>query len=198
VRRLARPGGNVTGVFLDQAELSGKSLELLREAVPALTRVAVVRDGATPADQIKAIEAAARTLTMTLQVLEIGHVQEIDGAFARAASHHAQAVVILSSPLVSRHSAELAAAAGATRLPTISMFRENVEAGCLIGYGPSLADAWRRPGVFAGKIPKGATVADLPVERPDRFEFVVNLKTARTLRMTIPSSLLLRADQVIE
>jgi putative ABC transport system substrate-binding protein len=198
VTSLARPGGNVTGVFLDQAELSGKWLDLIREAVPGLSRVAVLRDAATPLHQLHAIQAAAKKLAVNPQTLEIRRVQEIEGAFARAASSRAQAVVMLSSPLVSRHGAELAAAATARRLPTISMFRENVAAGCLMGYGPSLADAWRRLGSFAGRVLKGAKAAEMPVERPDRFEFVVNLKTAKTLGLTLPPSLLLRADQTIE
>ena len=198
VTSLAHPGGNVTGVFLDQAELSGKWLELLREAVPGLSRVAVLRDAATPLHQLNAIEAAAKKLAVNLRTFEIRRVQDIEGAFARAVNSRAQAMVILSSPLVSRHSAELAAAATARRLPTMSMFRENVTAGCLMAYGPSLADAWRRLGLFAGRLLNGAKAADMPVERPDRFDFVVNMKTARTLGLTVPPSLLIRAEQVIE
>jgi len=194
----ARPGGNITGVFLDQAGLSGKWLELLKEAVPKLARVAVVWDTSTPQHQLNAIKMAAKTLALTVDTLELRGPNDLEGVFRAAARSHAQGVVILSSPLTSRRGRELAAASLAKRLPTISMFRENVTAGCLMSYGPSLADGYRHLGSLAGRILKGAKPADLPIEQPNKFDLLINLKTAKALGLTIPPSVLGRADQVIE
>jgi len=194
----ARPGGNITGVFLDQAGLSGKWLALLKEAVPKLVRVAVLWDAATPPHQLSAIKVAARTLALKEDTLEVREPHDVEGAFGAAARMRAQGVVILSSPFVSRHGAELAAAAVAKRLPTISMFRENATAGCLMSYGPILAAGYRRLGSLAGRVLKGAKPADLPIEQPTKFELVINLKTAKALGLTIPPSLPARADEVIQ
>ena len=194
----ARPGGSVTGVFLDQAQLSGKWLELLKEAVPRLTRVAVLWDAATPPYQLHAIKDAAKILALKVDALEVRTLSDLKTAFDTAARLRAQSVVLLSSPLVSRHGIELAAYAMAKRLPTISLFRENATAGCLLSYGPSLADGYRRLGALAGKILHGAKPSDLPIEQPTKFELVINLKTAKALGLTIPQSVLGRADQVIE
>jgi len=198
VASIARPGGNVTGTFLDQAELSGKWLELLKETTPKLARVAVAWDSSTPPYQLNAIKASAQSVGVDLLALTIKGLDDFDGAFAQASRSHAQAMVILSSPLVSRVGARLANLAARRHLPTISMFRENVTAGCLMAYGPSLVDGWRSLGSFAGRILKGTPPAELPIERPTRFELVVNLKTAKGLGLTIPPSLLQRADQAIE
>jgi putative ABC transport system substrate-binding protein len=194
----ARPGGNITGVFLDQAELSGKWLELLKEAVPKLGRVAVLWDAATPPHQLNAIKIAAKVLALKVDTLEVRRLNDFEDAFGAAARKRAQGVVILSSPLMSRRGAELAAPAIAKRLATISLFRENATGGCLMSYGPSLADAYRRLGSLAGRILKGAKPGDLPLEQPTKFELVINLKTAKALGLTIPQSILLRVDQVIE
>jgi len=194
----AKPGGNITGVFLDHAELSGKWLDLLKEAVPKLGRVAVLWDTSTPTHQLNAIKVAARVLALKIDTLEVRRLNDFDGAFGAAAKIRAQGVVILSSPLVSRHGPELAAPAIAKRLPTISLFREHATGGCLMSYGPSLADGYRRLGSLAGRILKGAKPADLPIEQPTKFELVINLKTAKALGLTIPPSLLARTDQVIE
>ena len=194
----ARPGGNITGVFLDQAELSGKWLELLKEAVPKLGRVAVLWDAATPPHQLNAIKIAAKVLALKVDTLEVRTLPDLKSAFDSAARLRAHGVVLLSSPLISRRGTELAAYAMAKHLPTISLFRENATAGCLMSYGPSLADGYRRLGALAGRILNGAKPADLPVEQPSKFELVINLKTAKALGLTIPQSVLLRADQVIE
>ena len=194
----AKPGGNITGVFLDHAELSGKWLDLLKEAVPKLGRVAVVWDTSTPTYQLNAIKVAAKVLALKIDTLEVRRLNDFEGAFGAAAKMRAQGVVILSSPLLSRHGPELAAAAIAKRLPTISLFREHATGGCLMSYGPSLADGYRRLGSLAGRILKGAKPADLPIEQPTKFELVINLKTAKALGLTIPPSLLARTDQVIE
>jgi putative tryptophan/tyrosine transport system substrate-binding protein len=198
VASLARPGGNMTGTFLDQAEISGKWLELLKTAIPKLSRVAVLWDSTTPSHQLKALTMGAPALTVTLQTLAVRGPEDLEGAFTAAARQHAQGVVILSSPLVLRSGARLADLAAAMRLPTISMFRQNALAGCLMSYGPSLTDRYRRIGSFAARILKGAKPADLPIERPMTFELVINLKTAKALGLAIPPAVLARADEVIQ
>ena len=195
---LARPGGNITGTFLDQAAISGKWLELLKTAISKLSRVAVLWDSTTPSHQLNALKMGAQTLAVTLQTLAVRVPEDFQGAFAAAARQHAQGMVMLSSPLVLRSGARLAGLAATTRLPTISMFRQNAVAGCLMSYGPSLTDRYRRIGSFAARILKGARPADLPIERPMTFELVINMKTAQALGLTIPQSILLRADEVIQ
>ena len=195
---LARPGGNVTGAFLDQAELSGKWLELVRESVPGLARVTAIHDAAAPADQSRALQVSATVLKVQVQTIEVRQLQDFQGAFTAAARNGAQAVVLLSSPLISRHGRALGDLAIAKRLPTISLFKENATEGCLMAYGPTLAEAYRIAGRLAGRVLKGSRPAEIPIERPTRFEFVVNLKTAKALGLAVPPSLLARADQVIE
>jgi putative ABC transport system substrate-binding protein len=194
----ARPGGNITGTFLDQAEISGKWLELLKAAIPKLSRVAVLWDSTTPSHQLKALTMGVRALAVTLQTLAVRGPEDFQGAFTAAARQHAQGVVMLSSPLVLRSGARLADLAATRRLPTVSMFRQNTLAGCLMSYGPRLADRYRRIGSFAARILNGAKPADLPIEQPTQFELVINLKTAKALGLTIPPSLLLRADEVVQ
>jgi putative ABC transport system substrate-binding protein len=140
----------------------------------------------------------APALAVTLQTLAVRGPEDFQGAFTAAARQHAQGVVMLSSPSVLRSGARLADLAATRRLPTISMFRQNAVAGCLMSYGPSLTDRYRRIGSFAARILKGARPADLPIERPMTFELVINLKTAKALGLTIPPSLLARADQIID
>jgi putative ABC transport system substrate-binding protein len=198
VASLARPGGNITGTFLDQAEISGKWLELLKTAIPKLSRVAVLWDSTTPSHQLKALKMGAPALAVTLQTLAVRGPEDFQGAFTAAARQHAQGVVMLSSPSVLRSGARLADLAATRRLPTISMFRQNAVAGCLMSYGPSLTDRYRRIGSFAARILEGARPTDLPIERPMTFELVINLKTAKALGLTIPQSVLARADEVIQ
>jgi ABC-type uncharacterized transport system substrate-binding protein len=198
VASFARPGGNITGTFLDQAELSGKWLELMKEIVPNLSRVAALWDATTPSDQLNALKTGARTLALMLQTFEVHTLEDLPQVFAAAARGHAQGMVLLSSPLVSRAGLQLAELAAANRLPTISMFRENATAGCFMSYGPSLADGYRLLGSFVGRILKGAKPADLPIDRPTKFELIINLKTAKALGLTIPPSVLARADEIIQ
>jgi putative ABC transport system substrate-binding protein len=195
---LARPGGNVTGAFLDQAELSGKWLELVREGVPGLSRIAAIHDATTPTDQSRALQLSANVLRVTVEMIEVRQLPDFEGAFAAAARNGAQAVVLLSSPLISRHGRALADLATAKKLPTISLFKENATAGCLMSYGPSLVETWRIAGHIAGRVLRGSRPFEIPIERPTRFEFVLNLKSAKALGLTIPPSLVLRADQVID
>jgi putative tryptophan/tyrosine transport system substrate-binding protein len=195
---LARPGGNVTGAFLDQAELSGKWLELVREVIPRLARITAIHDTSTPADQSRALQMSAKVFRVQVQTVEVSRLQDFEGAFAAAARNGAQAVVLLSSPLINRHGREIADLATPKRLPTMSLFRENAIEGCLMAYGPAIVEAFRIAGHLVGRVLKGSRPAEIPIERPTRFELIINLKTAKALGLTIPQTLLLRADQVIE
>jgi putative ABC transport system substrate-binding protein len=198
VRNLARPGGNVTGVFLDVPELSGKQLQLLRDIIPSVLRVAVLGDPVLNAPQFRATDLAASALAIQLQKVDVRTAADLDRALETAQHGNARAVILLSSPLVFVHRADIASLAAAKRLPAVSMFVEFAEAGGLMVYGPSLREAFRRCGGYVARILHGTRPADLPVERPEKFELVINLKTAKALGLTISPSLLQRADQVIE
>jgi len=197
-KSLARPGGNVTGIFLDLPELSAKQLQLIREIVPKLSRVALLGDPQDNAAQLRATERAAKTFGVEVQTFEGRTAAELDAGLEGASRIRAGAVLIFSSPIVFAHSTRIAAIARDKRLPTVSLFTEFAEAGGLLTYGPSIREAQRRCGVYVGKILSGAKPRELPIERPEKFELVINLKTAKALGLTIPPSLLLRADQVID
>ncbi len=201
IASLARPGGNVTGLsFSVGMDTFGKGLELLREAVPKVRRVAVLSNPANPAHAlaINNVKVAARSLRVQLQLVEARGPNEFDGAFAVMAKERVAAVLVLADSVFVFQRARLADLAARNRLPSMHGNRENVEAGGLMSYGPTNVDALRRAASFVDKIFKGAKPADLPVEQPTKFELVINLKTAKALGLTIPQSLLLRADQVIE
>ena len=198
VRNLAQPGGNITGVFLDLPELSGKQLQFLKEVIRPISRVAIFGDPMLNAPQFQATEAAAQALGIQPQRLEVRGSKEIDTALDAASRGKANAVILLSSPLVFHHRTELGALAAKRRLPAVSMFVEFAEAGGLLAYGPSLREAFRRAGGFVARILQGAKPAEMPVERPTKFELVINRKTARALGLTLPPSLVSRADRVIE
>ena len=198
VRSLAQPGGNITGVFLDLPELSGKQLQLLKEIIRSISRVAILGDQVLNRPQFQATEVAARSLAMQPQLLDVRASKDIDTALEVASRGRAGAVLLLSSPLVFRHRAEIGALAVKRRLPAVSMFVEFAEAGGLMAYGPSLREAFRRAGGYAGRILQGAKPADMPVERPTKFELVINMKTAKALGLAIPQSMLTRADQVVQ
>ena len=198
VRTLAQPGGNITGVFLDLPELSGKQLQLLKEIIRPISRVAILGDPVLNAPQFQATEVAARALAIQPQLLNVQASKDIDTALEAASRGRANAVLLLSSPLVFYHRAELGALTAKRRLPAVSMFVEFAEAGGLMAYGPSLREAFRRAGAYAGRILQGAKAGELPVERPTKFDLVINLKTAKALGLTLPQSLLQRADRVIE
>ena len=198
VASLARPGGNVTGVFLDLPELMGKWLELVKEVTPISNiSVAALWDPTTATPQVKAIEAAAKSMALRLKVFQIREPKDFDTTFRTAKSARVNAIVVLSSPLMLASSRPIADFAGTNRLPAISMFRAFPLAGGLMSYGPVFPDAWQRVGIQVGRILGGMKPADLAVERPSRFELVINLKTAKALGLTIPQSLLGRADEVI-
>jgi putative ABC transport system substrate-binding protein len=200
VASLARPGGNITGLSIQSGELSPKWLELLKDALPSLARVAVLWDAVGTANQRHTLEHAAAALGVHLHIFAVRSADEFDGAFAAAHAAQAEGVVILASPLLSQHAPRLAALAAHHRLPAIYYHRRFAEAGGLLAYGPKESDpswGWRRAAVFVDKLLKGARLATLPVERPMRFELVINLKTAEALGLTLPSHLLALADEVL-
>jgi putative ABC transport system substrate-binding protein len=198
VKNLARPGGNVTGVFLDLPDLSGKQLQLMREVLPVLSRVAVLGDPVLNAPQFAATDAAARTLAMELQRVDLRASTDVEGALDIAARARAGALLLLSSPLVFNQRARISTLAMRKRLPAVSMFVEFAEAGGLMAYGPSLREAFRRCGGYVGRILQGAKPAEMPVERPEKFDLVVNSKTATALGLTMPRIVTARADKIIE
>jgi putative ABC transport system substrate-binding protein len=203
VTSLARPGGNVTGLSLLAPELVGKRLELLKQAVPGVTRVAVLWQAGgqverTEKDMLKGADVAARALGVRLQVVEARGPADIDRAFSDMTRARAGALAVLGGTMFSNERRRLVDLAATNRLPAVYGFREYVDAGGLMSYGANLANLYRRAATYVDKILKGAKPADLPVEQPTKFELVINLKTAKALGLTIPPSLLGRADQVIE
>jgi len=198
VGSLARPGGNITGVATLESELGSKRLERFKEAFPTLTRVAVLYDPTTSATVVKEMEDGARQLKVQLQILEVRASEDLDRAFTKATEWRAAALSILASPFFQSQRVRIAKLAIEHRLPSMVPHRTYVEAGGLLSYGPDFRDLNRRISVFVDKILKGAKPADLPIEQPTKFELVINLKTAKALGLTIPQTLLLRADQVIE
>jgi putative ABC transport system substrate-binding protein len=198
VATLAKPGGNVTGVFLRQIELTSKRMQFLKEAMPNVTRVAVFWDTIS-ADQLGEAERTALGLGLRLQGIELRNPPyQLTDAFRTAARGRAEAVLILMSPILFPQRAQVADLGLRSQLPTICGLSQYAHAGALMSYGVNLDDMFRLVAVYIDKILKGAKPADLPVEQPTKFEFVINLKTAKALGLTIPPSLLARADQVIE
>jgi ABC-type uncharacterized transport system substrate-binding protein len=200
VASLARPGGNITGLVTLSPELSGKRLELLKETVPRLSRVAVFGTSTTPgnAQVLKETELAAGALGVKLQYLDVLGPKDIETAFRAASKKRAEAVLLLGSPVLNSQRTKLAELAVKSRLPAIYNFLEFVEAGGLMTYGVSRNDLARRAATYVDKILKGAKPADLPVEQPTKFEFIINLKAAKQIGLTIPPNVLVRADRVIK
>ena len=200
VASLARPGGNITGVYSLYAELGPKRLELIKEALPRITRVAVLRDPSFLGgpQRWKEIEQAAHSLGLTLVSAEASSSDGLEGAFRVAMRQRAEALITLRNPMIVVHKSRVVELAAKGRLPAMYDDREFVEAGGLMAYGANLDDLYRRAATYVDKILKGARPADLPIERTTKFELVINLKTAKALGLAIPSSLLLRADHVIE
>ena len=200
ISSLARPGGNITGMSSMSPELVGKELEILKEVVPKLSRVALLGNPAQVghAPQVHHAQDTARLLGVGLQVLEARDPSEIDKAFAAITKERAGAVIVLPDSMLLDHRIRIAGLAARRRLPLMSAMADHAEAGGLMAYGPSIADMFRRAATYVDKILKGAKPADLPVEQPTKFELVLNLKTAKALGLTIPPSLLGRADEVIQ
>ncbi|MGH8634175.1 MAG: ABC transporter substrate-binding protein [Burkholderiales bacterium] len=201
VSSLARPGGNVTGLSNISAELSGKRLELLREAVPGLSRVAFLwnPDIRGAVLDYKETEGAARSLRVELQSVEVSRAEDLERAFSAVTKGRAQALIMpAANPVGFANRGQIASFAQRNRLPSMYAQVEYVDAGGLMSYGPSTSDMFRRAATYVDKILKGTKPADLPVERPTKFELVINLKTAKQIGLTIPPNVLARADKVIE
>jgi len=200
VASLARPGGNITGLSIMAPELSGKQLELLKEVVPKLSRVAVFGTSTEPgnAQSVKETELAAKTLGVQLQYLDVENPKDVDIAFRNAVRGLAHAIIFLQSPVFSSRRKPLAELAVKNRLPAVYPQTDYIDAGGLMFYGPSMSDLFHRTATYVDKILKGAKPADLPVEQPTKFEFVINLKAAKQIGVTIPPNLLARADRVIK
>jgi putative ABC transport system substrate-binding protein len=200
VASLARPGGNITGLSMMAPELSGKKLELLKEIVPKLSRVAVFGTSTLPgnAQSVKETELAAKTLGLQLAYLGVEDPKDFDTAFRDAVSWRAHAIIVLQSPVFGSRRKALVELAVKNRLPAIYPHSDYMDVGGLMYYGPSTTALFRRAATYVDKILKGAEPADLPVEQATKFELLINLKTAKALGLTIPQSVLLRADQIIE
>ncbi len=201
VDSLARPGGNVTGVaFAVGPEIVGKHLELLKEAIPKVSRVAVLSNPAHPLDAgyRREAQAAAGVLRVTLQFYEVRDPNELEGAFTAMTKARAGALLVLPHPFTFANARRIADLAAKSRLPAVFAFRESVEAGGLMAYAANAPDMFRRAATYVDKILKGAKPGDLPIEQPTKFELVINLKTAKALGLKIPQSLLTRADEVIQ
>jgi len=201
VSSLARPGGNVTGLSMLHPELSMKRLEILKEMHPKLSRVAVFGTStwAGNARGLRETEQAAKTLRLKLQYVDVSRPTDFELAFQTASKGQAEAIVMLAwNPLLNARRKEVVELAAKSRVPIMYRERESVEAGGLITYGPNLSYLFRRAATYVDKILKGAKPADLPIEQPIKFELVINLKTAKALGLTIPQSVLLRADEIIE
>jgi putative ABC transport system substrate-binding protein len=200
VASLGRPGGNVTGLSLMVPDIAGKRLELLKEILPQLNRVAVLWNAANPYPAIvfKETQAVGRGLGIEVQSLEVRSPDDFDGAFEDARRHHPDALIEVEDPLTNSLYKRIIEFAAAERLPSLHGNGQEVEAGGLISYGANIPDLFRRAAGYVDKILKGAKPADLPVEQPTKFELVINLKTAKALGLTVPPTLLARADEVIE
>ncbi len=196
---LARPGGNVTGITTVAPDVTGKRLQLLQQVVPKLARLGVIWNRDNPvAQELKETEAAARSLGIEIQFAGIRHADDLQAIVSSMTKFRADALIVLSDAMLYGQRSQIAALAIANQLPAISWTGEFAKAGGLMAYGPDVLALARRASSYVDKILKGAKPADLPIEQPTKFELVINLKTARTLQLTVPSSLLLRADEVIE
>jgi putative tryptophan/tyrosine transport system substrate-binding protein len=201
VASLRRPGGNVTGTtFTPGPEIFGKQLQILKETIPHASRVAILSNPADPsfATQVREVEATARSLRIRLQHVEARGPEEFDSAFAAMERERAEALLVTGTSTFLAHRSRLAELAVKGRLPTMYSFRENVEAGGLMAYAVNMADFIGRAAVYVDQILKGAKPADLSVEQPTKFELIINLKTAKALGITVPQSLVLRADEVLQ
>jgi putative ABC transport system substrate-binding protein len=200
VASLGRPGGNITGMSLQLSDVSAKRLQLLREVVPMLPRVAILWNSASPVTppQLREVEAAAPALGMTLESLAVQGPDDFERAVQEATRRRTRALLVLDDFLITRHIREIGALTAKNRLPAAAALVEFAEAGGLVSYGPNYPDLSRRAATYVDKILKGAKPADLPIAQPTTFELVINMKAAKALGLTIPGSVLLRADRLIE
>jgi putative ABC transport system substrate-binding protein len=198
INSVARPGGNFTGFFLDIPELGGKQIELLMEAVPAVSRLAILWDATIGETQFRATETAPRPASIMLQSLPIRREQDINEAIQRAVHDHANGLVVLSSPLIYQHRSQIGSIALNARLATISLFNTFPKEGGLMAYGPDFPAIYAQAAGYVARVLTGANPGELPIQRPTKFELVINLKTAKALGLDVPPTLLARADEVIE
>jgi putative ABC transport system substrate-binding protein len=198
VKSLSRPGGNITGTFLDIPELSGKQVGLLKEIVPRLSRIAIFGDPGLNALQFTATAKAVQALALEAEVIDMQVADDFERAFESARTKHVEAGILVQSPLVFVSLRQIAELALAKRLPLISLFGEFPKVGGLVAYGPNLNELFRRCGDYVAKVLHGAKPSDLPIQRPERFDLVINLKTAEALGLSVPPVLLATADEVIE
>jgi putative tryptophan/tyrosine transport system substrate-binding protein len=201
VRSLSRPGGNITGLATSVPGFTSKEIEVLREIVPTASKIAVLANPGNPMHRLVLAEELPQTaqkLGVALPIVEATMAEELDIAFASAAIQHADAIIIFGDELTFRYATQVTALAAKHRLPAIYYSRVFVTNGGLISYGPDFADLWFRAGGYVDKILKGAKPSDLPVERPTKFQLVINMKTAKTLGLTVPPAVIARADEVIE
>ena len=197
VASLARPGGNITGLTILSPELSGKRLELLKEAFPRLSRVAVLLDPRQPPLSMKETQTTGQSLRLKLQFLEVRDAADVESVFSAMSRERADALITLPHPVLQVHQRRIVELAARSRVPAMYQTTEWAESGGLMSYGPDHLDNYRRAAVFVDKILKGTNPADLPVEQPMKFELVINLKTAKQIGLTIPPNVLARADRVI-
>ena len=200
VTSLARPGGNITGLTTHAPELSGKRLELLKEVLPKITRAAVLWNPSNPgfSEMLKEMQTASQAHALQLQSLEVQSLEDFEGAFESLTRGDSHAIIVVSDPLLNTHHRLILDLAGKYRLPVMYGGPEVVDAGGLMSYAPSFTDQYRRAATYVDKILKGTKPADLPVERPMKFELVINLKAAKQIGLTIPGSVVYRADRVIK
>jgi len=200
VTSLARPGRNITGLTTHAPELSGKRLELLREVLPRITRVAVLWNPSNPgfSEMLKEMQAASQAHALQLQSLEVRSLEDFEGAFESITKGDSHAVIVVSDPFLNTHNRLILDLAVKHRLPAMYGGPEVVDAGGLMSYGPGFSDQYRRAATYVDKILRGMKPADLPVERPMKFELIINLKTAKQIGLTIPPNVLYRADRVIK
>jgi putative ABC transport system substrate-binding protein len=198
IKSLSRPGGQVTGMFFDFPEFGKKWLELLKEAMPQLIRVAVLWDPATGTVQMKAIESAGKLLNLKLEILEVRGAANLDDSIVAAAGKGVDALLMLSSPVFGASPERIAGLTLGLRLPAVSLFPDFARAGGLMAYGVDPVKNWRQGATLVAKVLRGAKPAELPAELPTKFELVINLKTAKSLGIVLPTSILLRADEAIE
>ena len=198
VASLAKPGGNITGISLGGPQIAGKRLELLREVLPGLSRVALLRDPSSEPGLARETEAAARVLNLRIVDVQVRTPADFDRAFRTAVRQGAQAVVINETSMLTAHRDKLAELALTHRLPAIGLFRSSAEVGFLMSYGPDAADLRKRAASLVDRILRGAKPADLPFEQPTKFDLVINGKTAKALGLTIPAGVLMRADLIVE
>jgi putative ABC transport system substrate-binding protein len=198
VASLSKPGGNVTGLTLIYDDLAGKMLDLLKEAVPEITRIAVLWNPNHADPEFRETKRVAITKSIDLQSLEVRTASDFDEAFSAATDQHAEGLIVVSTRLLLNQRQKILAFATNSKVPTIGNWGDWARDGLLLSYGPNTEEAMKRVAVYVDRILKGARPADLPIERPTRFELVINLKTAKTIGLTIPPTLLARADAIIE